>query len=214
VARARTAAAKQARREEILATAGELLASERYDALTMSSVARGAGVAKGTLYLYWATKEELFLEALQDEYARFLAELAAAVRAGPAEVPAVAARVAAEVVAHPRLAALVGILHAVLERNASVDAIVAFKRALLAGGAEVAAALCERLPWLGLGPALQLLLRLHGAMVAFRQMADPPPMLALALRAPELSVFRVDIERDLRELVHDLLIAAKERTHG
>ncbi len=35
-----------------------------------------------------------------------------------------------------------------------------------------------------------------------------------ALEDPELAVFRIDVERDLRELVHDLLIAEKERSHG
>lgn len=214
MARARTAEAKQARRDEILAAAGALLAAERYDELTMSSVARAAGVAKGTPYLYWASKEELFLAALQDEYVRFLADLADAVRACPSEVPAVAGRIAALIVARPRLAALIGLLHAVLEQNATVEAVVSFKRALLHGGVGVAAALVERFPWLGPEAAMRLLLRVHGAMVAYRQMSDPSPTLAAALEQPDLALFRIDVERDLRELVHDLLIAARERSHG
>ena len=214
VARARTAAAKQARREQILTAAVELLACGRYETLTMSAVASAAGVAKGTPYLYWATKEELFLAALQEEYGSFLRDLAVAVRACSPEVPLVAERIAAEVVGHSRLAALIGLLHAVLEQNASVAAVIGFKRSLLVGGLEVAAALCERFPWLGIESATRLLLRLHGAMVAYRQMSDPSPILEAALEDPELAVFRIDVERDLRDLVHDLLIAARERGHG
>jgi len=212
--RARTAEEKQARREEILAAAVELLSVERYDDVTMASIARAARVGKGTPYLYWPTKEELFLSALQREYVAFLAELASAIRACEATIPAVARRTAAEVAARPRLLALLALLHAVLEHNARLEAVVAFKRALLEGGFEVAQALCERLPWLRLPAATALLLRLHGAMVAYRQMADPPPVVLAALEAPELALLRVDLEVELRELVHDLLVAARERVDG
>ena len=81
MSRARSVEAKLARREQILSAAVELLAHERYEQLTMASVARAAGLAKGTPYLYWRTKEELFLAALQEEYGAYLIGLARAIRA-------------------------------------------------------------------------------------------------------------------------------------
>src|SRR5688500_11037721 len=110
----------------------------------MAHVARAAGLAKGTPYLYWTTKEELFLAALQAEYRDLLDALAAVIPTLEPEPAAIALAIAAEVVRRDRLVALVGLMHVVLERNAPVDAVIAFKRSLLQGVLENAAALHRR----------------------------------------------------------------------
>ncbi|MEZ4235373.1 MAG: helix-turn-helix domain-containing protein [Myxococcota bacterium] len=56
MARARSTEAKLARREQILSAAVRLLGDEPYEALTMASVARAAGLGKGTPYLYWRSR--------------------------------------------------------------------------------------------------------------------------------------------------------------
>jgi AcrR family transcriptional regulator len=209
--RARSAEAKLARREQILAAAAELLRHEPYEELTMASVARAAGLAKGTPYLYWRSKEELFLTALQEEYLAFLRDLVPAVRAVPPTPEAIGTALVDELLGRERLVALIGQVHVALERNAPVEAVIAFKRALVAGGVEVAVALNERLPWLPIQDAARLLVRVHGALVALRQMADPPAPIRAALDLPDLAILRVDLAVDLRELVLDLLIAARAR---
>jgi AcrR family transcriptional regulator len=55
-----------AKRERILAAALRLFANEAYQAVTMDRVAQGAGVAKGTLYLYFPSKESLYLGILTE----------------------------------------------------------------------------------------------------------------------------------------------------
>ena len=59
--RARSDDAKQARRQFILATADQLLRHEGFDAFTMNKLAAATDLAKGTLYLYFTTREELVL---------------------------------------------------------------------------------------------------------------------------------------------------------
>jgi len=54
------------KRERILAAGLRLFAYEPYQAVTMDRVAEAAGVAKGTLYLYFQSKEDLYLEILSD----------------------------------------------------------------------------------------------------------------------------------------------------
>src|ERR1700761_3241029 len=51
---------KEARPAEIIAAAGRLFADHGFAATKLEDVARLAGVAKGSIYLYFATKEELF----------------------------------------------------------------------------------------------------------------------------------------------------------
>ena len=64
--RARSDDAKQARRQFILATADQLLRREGFDAFTMNKLAVAADLAKGTLYLYFETREELVLALYTD----------------------------------------------------------------------------------------------------------------------------------------------------
>ena len=64
--RARSEDAKQVRRRLILANADQLLRREGFDAFTMNKLASAADLAKGTLYLYFATREELFLALYTD----------------------------------------------------------------------------------------------------------------------------------------------------
>ena len=65
--------ARSARREQILAAALACFARTGYHATTMGDVAAQAGVSKGTPYLYFASKEELYV-ALHDAWDCALAE--------------------------------------------------------------------------------------------------------------------------------------------
>jgi AcrR family transcriptional regulator len=55
---------RQRRREAILEAAAALFARQAYHTVQMDEVAREAGVGKATLYRYFASKEELYLESL------------------------------------------------------------------------------------------------------------------------------------------------------
>ncbi|MFZ0888741.1 MAG: TetR/AcrR family transcriptional regulator [Candidatus Binataceae bacterium] len=54
------------KRERILAAALRLFAQQPYQEVTMDAVAKQASVAKGTLYLYFASKEDLYLGVISD----------------------------------------------------------------------------------------------------------------------------------------------------
>ncbi|HUF85039.1 MAG TPA: TetR family transcriptional regulator, partial [Acidimicrobiia bacterium] len=64
VVRRRMSAAQQVRRDRILAVARELAAGGGYDAVVMRDVAERSGVALGTLYRYFASKDHLLAEVL------------------------------------------------------------------------------------------------------------------------------------------------------
>jgi AcrR family transcriptional regulator len=51
---------KEQRHQEILAAAFEVFAAHGYEATRIDDVARQAGIAKGTIYLYFRDKERLF----------------------------------------------------------------------------------------------------------------------------------------------------------
>jgi AcrR family transcriptional regulator len=65
LAPARRAELVAERREQILDAALRLWTAHGFDATTVDALAREAGVAKGTVYLYFATKEDLFAAAVE-----------------------------------------------------------------------------------------------------------------------------------------------------
>lgn len=59
---------KKGRKEEIIDAAANLFSQKSYHDVTMDQIAAHVGVAKGTIYLYFDSKENLYLEILEDTY--------------------------------------------------------------------------------------------------------------------------------------------------
>jgi AcrR family transcriptional regulator len=67
------ATAKDARRQSIMEIARDIFLEEGYAAASMSAIAARLGGSKGTLYNYFASKEELFKAVIQDQCDRKMA---------------------------------------------------------------------------------------------------------------------------------------------
>lgn len=78
----------EARRQAILEAAIDLFLAQGFAATTLDAIAAQAGVAKGTIYLYFADKEALFRALVQDRVGPVIgeAEAAAPAFAGPFSV--------------------------------------------------------------------------------------------------------------------------------
>ncbi len=63
--------AKAARREEILAAARRVFAKRGFRGTTIADIAEEAGIALGTIYLYFPSKQEVFA-ALNEEFNRLI----------------------------------------------------------------------------------------------------------------------------------------------
>jgi len=74
---------RAARGERILDAASELLLRFGYSRVTIDDIAQRAEVGKGTVYLHWRTREELFGAVFEREVARALDEVAEGVLADP-----------------------------------------------------------------------------------------------------------------------------------
>jgi AcrR family transcriptional regulator len=64
-----------AKRKQILDGARRVFMKLGFDAASMNDVTREAGVSKGTLYVYFASKEELFAAMIESERAAFVASM-------------------------------------------------------------------------------------------------------------------------------------------
>lgn len=71
------------RADRILDAAGDLLVRYGYRKVTIEDIARQAGIGKGTVYLHWRTRDQLFEAMLLRESVLLCDELLAALRADP-----------------------------------------------------------------------------------------------------------------------------------
>jgi AcrR family transcriptional regulator len=74
------------RADRILDTARDLLLAWGYRRVTIDELARRAGVGKGTIYLHWRSREEVFQAVSAREAAAMADAIVDAVRSDPAEV--------------------------------------------------------------------------------------------------------------------------------
>src|SRR5271155_6011950 len=61
------AAEDSAKRRQIVQGARAIFLAQGFDAASMSDIARSAGVSKGTLYVYFTNKEQLFEAIVHQE---------------------------------------------------------------------------------------------------------------------------------------------------
>lgn len=74
---------RQERATRILDVAAELLLRHGYRRVTVDDVAAGADIGKGTVYLHWKTREELFIAVFEREILQAIGELLQALREDP-----------------------------------------------------------------------------------------------------------------------------------
>jgi AcrR family transcriptional regulator len=84
------------RKEQILEAAREVFSQKGYNEVTVADITSQAGIAKGTLYLYWKSKEDLFLEVIRDATQRLRFALVEA--AGEVDDPLERVRVSVPVI--------------------------------------------------------------------------------------------------------------------
>src|SRR5213082_2678835 len=77
---------RQERADRILDAAAELILRWGYKKTTIDDIARQAGVAKGTIYLHWKTREALFMALLTREYLTVIEEFRQHVLSDPENV--------------------------------------------------------------------------------------------------------------------------------
>jgi AcrR family transcriptional regulator len=209
--RARQAHQKQQRREVILAMALETLRETPYRDITMTQVAARAGLVKGTLYLYFATKEELFLEVLRDQLHGWFWDLETGLETLPrrGRIEASARLIADTTAARPAFRVLLGVLHGVLEQNLPEHTALSFQREWLARTLSLGVLLERALPFLAEGQGLHLLLQLYALIIGVQCLAEPSARVHQLLERPELASFRLEFSRECLRGARALMVGLK-----
>ena len=155
---------KQARRIAILKAARELFTAGDGDLPTASDVALATGLAKGTVYLYFTTKEEIFATLLVEGWTPVmeLVEQIFQARKGrrSEKVRAFLRAFVEHLERHPELLRLDALGSGVLEKNMTPEALLRYKQDFT-GRLSTAADAVDRSLKLEAGRGVQLLMRTY-----------------------------------------------------
>jgi AcrR family transcriptional regulator len=172
--RARTQDQKQFRRQQILDAAEQHFTQVGYEGFSMANLAKLAGVVKGTLYLYFKTREEVFLTLYNQSLVRwshvFLDQLEDAMTDHD-YVKALYTTALADSSFIPLLTRL----EHVIEHNVSIESLIQSKRNFIERVDSIAQATA---PVLGLNQAQSLeLVKTMGVLLVGATRADQGPPL-------------------------------------
>jgi AcrR family transcriptional regulator len=204
--RARREDDKQQRRDALLKAARALFErSPRLDT-TIAEIAERAGVAKGTVFLYFSTREELELAVLELELASWFDAIDEELDAeGMWTAQRVCATLVSSVVLRKLMIRLLSRLELVIEHNVAPASIERFKRWLLARMVDTGARIERRVPRLAAGAGVRFVLYLRALLTGLWMMSDPAPAVAKALERDDMTPLRVNFEREFEQALSAIL---------
>lgn len=172
--RARTQEAKTFRRIQILDAAEKYFHEVGYEAFSMAGLARLAGVAKGTLYLYFTTREEVFLTLYNRSLVRWSHSFTEQLNDTMIDQRYVETLYATALADGSFIPLLTRLEH-VIEHNVAIDSLIQSKRIFIA---EVDRIAVLTAPILGLTKAQTLeLIRTLGVLLVGASSTDQGPSL-------------------------------------
>ena len=203
---------KAERRAAIVRAAAALLQRDPSATFAVEEIARRAGLAKGTVYLYFGSREEVLLAV----HAQQAQELFDVVQRALAAADAHGRRVVHDGLkylrAHPDFYPIAGNCRGMLDTGVSTQAALEFKLAVAQRLAPLGQRIEDLYPGLAAGDGVALLTNCYALIVGLWQQADPPPSLRKVMHRPEMAVFRIDFEKQLSAALLDLWESAERRS--
>lgn len=218
--RARSDEQKGERREEILIAAGALLEKKPFHRIGIADIAAQAGMAKGTVFLYFKTKEELFLAIAAREFERWFDEMDLLF----AEIAGCTGKEARDRVLNALsemlkpdalLISLIPIVHTVLEQNIKYPQAREFKRMLGRRLPRTGALLEGCLSFLRPGQGATFLLWMYALVIGFSHLAKPAPVIKEVFRKePALRMMQIDFSASYPDALGAILDGWKAQNRG
>lgn len=197
---------KLLRRAEILNAAAALFLENNQQLPSVQSIASRAGLAKGTVYLYFRTKEEIFQALLESQFTVLFSTFNTALATGT-RVEKFSQLLVDYLRSVPSFLPLTAMAKSVIEQNLALGCGEAFKYEL-AQQLNTTAQQLEQVMPVFKGQAHSLLLRTYALMVGLWQMLDWPQNLKHLQQAPEFHAFSRDYYAELQDAVTALWLSS------
>jgi AcrR family transcriptional regulator len=211
--RAVASADKEQRRQALL-DAAEALFLEHPDRMAnVSEVAETAGLGKGTVYLYFPSKEEMLLALHERHVTHFFEELMKKLaEPGPLDFDDIFPVTHEHLIRVPGYLALTSRCFGMMDREIPIESAIAFKARIAALLALAGGGLERHFPALAAGQGISLLLHSYGLIVGLWQLLHPNERFGRAMDHPDLRNLKRDYEREIETALRALWSGAMAET--
>ncbi|TGK89469.1 TetR/AcrR family transcriptional regulator [Leptospira bourretii] len=201
---------KLSKRTSILQSAAFLLQKKDWAELSMDEVAKRAKIAKGTLYLYFPTKEDLCLRVhIADYEAWFLDMELFLTETKNIDAEGFSKWFVESMDRHIRFLKLLPIVPTILEKNASVETIKEFKLSLKAQIFKILPLLIKTFPFLNEQSGFLFLMQCHALAVGSWSHGFPSQQVREAVKDDGLDIFVLDFKSFISTSILTLLNGIK-----
>ena len=202
--RARHDDEKHARRLSILNAAQTLFDIEAGQLPTVSQISKQANIAKGTLYLYFRSKEEVFLGLLEKIYMEWFATLELALSLPDSNRNNIIEHICSFVELRPEFLQLTAISRSMIEPNTCDEVLTAHKTRLHKALLKSAYALAGVIPELSEREAANLMVRSYAMLQGLWLMCYPATNSVQILEKHNLFTLRPDFGEQARKALSAL----------
>ncbi|MDP5137258.1 helix-turn-helix domain containing protein [Rheinheimera baltica] len=206
-----TPEAKQQRRQDFLHAARRLFLQQQ-QLPAVADIAADTGLAKGTVYRYFQSKEQIFLALLTEDFTQLFSELEIVIPQLPQPLPAAAAPFADAylklLLQSPSLLPLLALLNAVLEQNLQQQQLLAFKQQLAGALDKLGGQLAARYSEMTAADASQLLLHSYALTLGLYQSTQLPTTVKTLLQQAGLTQLQRDFATELSIAIRRLWLGA------
>jgi AcrR family transcriptional regulator len=197
---------KEVRRHAILDAAETLFLEHPSRIANVAEVAVAAGLGKGTVYLYFPSKEEMLLSLHERHVERFFAALIARLGSATVTYEQILEVTHKHLVRVPGYLPLTSRCFGMMDRDIPTDVALAFKMRVGAWLTTAGAALERHFPQLAPGDGVTLLQHSYGLIVGLWQLLHPIKRFGKALQRADLRLFDRDYEKELDLALYSLWI--------
>lgn len=197
------------RRQSLVESAWHLFQCKPYDQINIIDVAHKAGLAKGTVYLYFKTKEALFLAVQEIQLGLWFDDMEIELKAinGKGDARIIAEIVCETLNRRKELARLMAILHTILEMNIDYPTALAFKRMLLERITRLGKMLETCSPAIMTGQGIMVSMWVYTFLLGLHQMSNPTPIVRdVIANEPGMEIFAFDFCGECRAAITTLLL--------
>jgi AcrR family transcriptional regulator len=211
--RARTDEAKTEKGRIILDTALRLFKKKEYKEITVSMIACHAKIAKGTLFLYFPTKEELFLSLAARQFNSFFQSFNTHISEDnkAPKIDGLISVILKSIEGNEDLIKISPLMNTIIEKNVSAKTLMEFKNKIHSEMIDTGKNIEMKYPSVAPGRGVQVLMWLYGLMIGFKNISDPIDIVCSGVGSKDVSLFNFDFKEQFEQAVRALLSGLLEK---
>ncbi len=201
---------KSERKKNILKTALELFKNSSFDKINIEEIAKKTGIAKGTVFLYFKTKEELFLSLAKDEIEKLFDDLNESLivlnkNKKKCSMEDLLSLIKNSTNNKPLLIRLMAILNIILEKNIDFKTTSDFKIMLYNNIIKTGELLEKCFSFLKPNDGTQLIMWIYILIIGIQQVSDPSPVAKKVINEAGLNAFNINFNDQFLNMLDIIL---------